>query len=224
MGVSIGIQAASSKAQQRMLDFMGKEYRPHWQVLNLKDAPCYSSPPIHNPSYVSGKTVIGIDFNAAGFERGYAFALTRWMALRVGKTKRKFEDPKADFATPVPYMIYDGSDYWPVLQQPISKVSSSLQWCCVDRYGMKLDRSGYDDFWLDVSPQEFQNAQARAYHRFGIGKDWPWKKPSDEPPNIRMRIRKEQARLLWPEIKKVVAPLRAELKRLDQAWTNHEDS
>ncbi len=223
MGASIGIHAVSAKARQRMLDFMAKEYRPHWQIRGYEERDCFSSPPIEDPWGIQGRSVIGIDYKGGGFERGYAFVLTRWMALKISKTRSTFKDPKVGFKKPVPYMIYDGIDHWPVLQQPLSKTPKKLHWCCVDRYGLKLDPSSYDDFVFDVkgAPGRLNEARAEANKKFGIEGDWPWKDIKDEPPTLRWDIHDEWLRILWPEIQEVVAPIQAEMRRLDTAWAQH---
>lgn len=218
MGYSMGIHVRSKELQEKMLAFMGKEYRPHWKVRNLKNyTDCYSSEPQADLDYFQGKCIIGMDFNASGFERGYAFTLCRWMALKVGKTRKVFKDPKITFEEAVPYMVYDGCDSWPVLAKPLSSVPKKVRWCCVDRFGMKLDVTQAEDYVFEIpDAQAFNKAHAEACWRHGIDPHKPW--PNPEPKGIREKVRNERMRLLWPEVKEILAPMRAEMKRLDAAW------
>jgi hypothetical protein len=218
MGYSLGVHARSTALQKKMLAFMEKEYRPHWKIRNLKGyTDCYSSAPRADLDYFQGKRVIGIDYNAGGFERGYAFTLTRWMALRVGTLRRSFKDPKVSFPEPVPFMVYDGYESWPVLQKSLSSVPKDVRWCCVDRFGMKLDVTAVEDYVVEIPDSKAWNkAHAEACTRHGIDPTKPW--PNPEPKGIRWKIHDTRNRLLWPEVKKVLAPMRAEMKRLDAAW------
>jgi len=220
MGYSLGVHARSVGLQKKMLAFMKKEYRPHWQIRNLKNyKDCYSSEPREDLAYFHGKCIIGIDYNAAGFERGYAFTLTRWMALQVSMSRRSFKDPKVTFPEPVPFMVYDGCDAWPVLLKPLSAVPKNIRWCCVDRFGMKLDVTSTEDYVFDIPDlQAFNKAHAEACKHHGIDPTKPW--PNPEPEGIRWKIRDTRQRLLWPEVKKVIAPMRTEMKRLDKAWAS----
>lgn len=225
MGYSIGIHVQNKKLQRMMLDFMEKEYRPHWQVRGLKDEKdCFTGPPSDNLDYFDGKCIIGIDFNAAGWERGYAFTLVRWLALKVGKTRKTFKYPtKATFDEPVPYMVYDGVEAWPVLERPLSSVSKNLRECCVDRYGMKADKISTEDFIWDLEDDDsFSEAQREACKRHGIDPDKPWPKP--EPEGVRWKIHETRQRLLWPEVKKILVPMRDEMKRLDKAWIRFQNT
>jgi len=217
MGYSIGIHVRSKELQKKMLAFMEKEYRPHWKIRDLRNyTDCYSSPPQADLDYFQGKCIIGMDFNASGFERGYVFTLVRWMALKVAKTRRVFKEPEVTFAEPVPFMIYDGCDSWPVLLKPLSEVPQKVRWCCVDRYGMKLDVTQAEDYVFELPDMKaFEKAQREACKKHGINPDnWP----KDEPEGVRWKIRDTRMRLLWPQVKVVLAPMRAEMKRLDRAW------
>lgn len=215
MGYSVGIHVQNVHLQQKMLAFMEKEYRPHWQIRGLKNyTDCYSSPPRVDLDYFQGKCIIGMDYNAGGFERGYVFTLARWMALKVAKTRRTFDDPEVIFEKPVPYVVYDGCDSWPVLVKPLSAVPKIIRWCCVDRYGMKLSITQADDYVFELLPdvKAFEEAHQKACEKHGV-------KPNSLISFVtRERIRDTRLRLLWPEVKKGLAPMRAEMKRLDQAW------
>lgn len=219
MGYSIGLFARNEGLQVAMWDFMEREYRPHWRIRGRPEGPCYSSPPRLNVDYVHGKHVLGIDYGACGgFERGYGFALVRWMALKVGRSRRSFKEPKVKFQEPVPYMSYDSEALWPILVKPLSSVPKALRWCCVDRYGVKLDPTTYDDFIFDIPDHEaFKKAQIDACKKHGIDPD-NWPAPENEPKGVRWKIHDTRARLLWPEIQKVIEPIRVELKRLDTQW------
>lgn len=217
MGYSVGIDVQSVHLQKKMLTFMEKEYRPHWQIRGRKNTDCYSSPPRVDLDYFQGKCIIGMDYNAAGFERGYVFTLARWMALKVAKTRRVFNDPQVTFEEPVPYIVYDNYNLWPVLVKPLSAVPKKIRWCCVDRYGMKLSITQTEDYVFELPDEKaFEKAHRKACEKHGI-------EPNSQVISsvARERIRDTRMRLLWPEVKKVLAPMRAEMKRLDQAWARN---
>ena len=77
------------------------------------------------------------------WEREYAYALCRWMAIRVGKKKTRFTNltpPLPTLPDPAPYIVYDGYESWPVLVG--TKVESkrrpkNAQWLCTDKLGIK---------------------------------------------------------------------------------------
>ena len=217
MGYSVKVRAKNKELQKKMLEFMRAEYRPHWQIRprprwwpkNYQD--CYSSPPLEN-SY-SGRAFIEIAYNASGFERGYVFTLIRWMALQVGATRLSFKDPKVRFPEPVPFMVYE-DEAWPVLCQSLSAVPKNLRWCCVDRFGMKLK---FDENYISELPgaNTFSRANAKARKRYGAVSQEDFARLTL---STHQKIQDARNRLLWPGIKKIMAPIRAEMKRLDKAW------
>lgn len=219
MGYSLGVHARSQELRERMLDFMATEYRPHWRVRGVAERPCYSSPPGENPSYCHGPHLVGLDFNASGFERGYAFALIRWMALRVGRKTRKFTgegEVGHTFESPVPYMLYD-TEKWPLLQMALGDTPEKLRWCCVDSLGLRLEASGTTDFVHELHPDVVLAAQVETCRRHGIDPD-NWPEPSEEPPGIRWKIHDTRMAILEPELRGVIEPIRVELRRLSEAW------
>lgn len=216
MGYSIGTHARTKRLQQKMLSFMAKEYRPHWKIRGLPEQPCYAGEPTNDLSYIRSRDIVGIDYGAvAGFEREYGFVLVKWMALKISKLRWVFrgeESVTTSFRDPVPYMDYDGCDKWPVLQQPMSSVPEKLRWCCVDRWGFKLNKQ-WDEFaWESGS---FAKAQAAAFKKFNV-EDF-----STADRDLRVKIHQATIVNLWPKIKPILAPMRTEMKRLEKAWNDN---
>lgn len=200
-----------------MLSFMEKEYRPHWKIRGHKDTGCYTGEPTDDPAYCHGKTIIGIDYGpVGGFERGYAYTLVRWMALQVGTRRTVFKEPKARFRKPVPCMTYDGDSPWPILVKDPEKVPESLRWCCVDQWGMRLHPSGVDDYMFELQdPDVYIKAIHEAQRKFGLtASDQATAKNRD----LFWKARDEANRILWPQVKEILAPMWTEMKRLDAAW------
>lgn len=220
MGYSIGLHARSKAQQRKMLDFMEKEYRPHWQIRDLKDyTTCYSSPPTDDPSYCHGKTIIGIDFNCAGFERGYIHTLVKWMALKVGTQRSTFTEPKARFKSPVPCMTYDGDSPWPILVKDPETVPKKLRWCCVDKYGMRLHPSGAADYVFDLKdPDSYEKASREARRKLGLPETPGYSPSSKEERELFREAIDETQCILWPQVQELLIPIRTEMKRLDLAW------
>lgn len=223
MGYSIGIQARSKKLYEKMVSFMAKEYRPYWQVMGMEECDCYSSPVTTDLNYIHKKHSIGINYGSiAGLERIYAYILVRWMALRVGRARKTFTDPKAKFDEPVPYLIYDSDSEWPLLQKPYDSISKDLRWCCVDDYGINQEPTSYTEMIFSLPKDLVVGAQKQAYLEHGVtGDEWPWKDSSEEPPGIRWAINESWLKILWPETQKALEPLRKEMERLAVAWTEY---
>jgi hypothetical protein len=205
MGYSVSVKARTSELAERMEAFFEREYRPYQQVWGFESGAQYSSVPSRDFSYHQGAkknpACVGIDFNAAGFERGYVMGLGRWMTLRIGCSRKSFKDPKAKFEKPVPYIIYDVDDGWPLLVQPLDKTPKNLRWCCVDELGITLRPPL--DFEIHVESKIRQEAHAKAEKKFGG--------PGQETHDYLLE-------LLAPQIWGLVQPMREELKRLDRRW------
>jgi len=58
--------------------------------------------------------ILGFDYTAAvGSEREYVFSVARWIALKVGRRRRRFRGLALN--SPVPYWLPDGTEPHPVL-------------------------------------------------------------------------------------------------------------
>jgi hypothetical protein len=137
MGYSIATPIRSDALHTKMLAFLDREWQP-FPVLagRPRNSPTYIRGPLSGDlSYDHGKRRIGFDYGAvSGYEREYAFATCRWMALRVGQRKR-FEG----LDRLVPYYIYDGHEATPVLIAAEWANSVKKKYSVSDEYGLRLD-------------------------------------------------------------------------------------
>lgn len=146
MGYSIGVEARNSVLRDRMLRFTNREYRRHGQLLGMLKLPSYSTEPraFGELSYslaggAKAARVLGLDYGSGlyGFEREYAYAVVRWMALKVGARRRVFTDPALTFPRGVPCLLTEDS-VWPIVVSPKTTVAPELAWCCTDELGVPL--------------------------------------------------------------------------------------
>jgi len=133
MGYSVATPIKGKSELYRMKAFMKTHFRTWPELHNLpKDAPSYISLVTDDLSYDHGKCRLGFDYNAAGSERDYAFAVCRWMALQVGR-KRQFKELEKSF----PHIVYDGEEAWPVIVRGSMKVPQEWKWALVDKWGIR---------------------------------------------------------------------------------------
>lgn len=133
MGYSITFPCKSKELQQKMLEFMEKNYKSPDKIFDQQYSA--SSDPTSEFSYDKGKCKIGFNYSCMGEpESHYVYCVLYWMCLKVGKCKQ-FKEIKAS----VPYIIYDGYETWMRLLDTEwkDKVPEDLKWCLVDKYGFK---------------------------------------------------------------------------------------
>ena len=95
MGYSIAMRAENKNLQKKMIHFMKENYvLPHILFGRENDYSRLTDNYGSNArrgrsglSYDNNRMAIGFDFNACEPERDYIFAVTRWMALKVGAKK-----------------------------------------------------------------------------------------------------------------------------------------
>jgi len=213
MGYSIAATARNIRLQQKMLNFMSKEYRSHWEISSKVEQPCYSSAPTSDLSYIKGKNLIGLDYNSGcpGFERSYAYTLVKWMTLKVGKTRKSFKEFTFDY--PVPYMLVDDEEeFWPVLIEPKHNFPENIRWACCDQYGVTKHCPLDLIFELDQEVTLETKKLACQKHNV-VYAEW-----SNESQNVKEAIHETWVKLLWPKIQLILKPIRIEMQRLDQIW------
>lgn len=136
MGYSIATPIRSDALHTKMLAFLDREWQP-FPVLagRPRNSPTYIRGPLSGDlSYDHGKRRIGFDYGpVSGYEREYAFATCRWMALRVGQRKR-FDGLDGL----VPYYVYDGYENTPVLIESEWPKSVKKKYSVSDEYGLRL--------------------------------------------------------------------------------------
>jgi hypothetical protein len=165
MGYSIAARAKSQKTKARMLAFLAKHYRP-LHVIQLPDSE-YSREIeeyefqttekdydwtrwiTDDLSYDDAALAIGFDCRTSGGPEGdYAWAILTWIATRIGR-KRPFTT--TGITEPVPYVVYDGREAWPVL------VRSEWEHRCPEKWRTRLvDDNGFRPIfrpWKRKSPK-----------------------------------------------------------------------
>lgn len=233
MGYSVSINCVSQQAQVRMLKFLEKNFK-HWGVLKggSPDADRYISDPKDDLDYARGKNQIGFNYKSGwgtfhADEREYYYAALRWAALQVGQRRSavRLQDHAKTyrFDEPVPTFIYDGCDHWPIL---IAKPTAKLTWCWVDRLGMIRDKDDIAEryrllIWehlIRPLPRKKGEKETKAevddrvLPVLGL-------EHSAELPTLTLEVQiKLVKKLLWAEVAKARAPIKNELKRLDDLW------
>lgn len=217
-----------------MLKFLAKNFRSWLEIIGKGDEDRYISDPTGDLSYAHGKYQIGFDYGAGwgtfdNSEREFYFAALRWIAIQVGQRRKALHmdshEKTYNFATPVPFIIYDGCDNWPVLLERPAKSKLSLSWCWTDQLGLVRDKDDIAEryrllIWEHLitpvltkkgRPTEV-NVRPEVFEVLGC-------KPEDGLPalNLEMQV-KLVRRLLWKEVLAARVPIRTELKRLDHLW------
>jgi hypothetical protein len=139
MGYTIAAHAKNVKLQIAMIAFMKVQYRKSDEI--FPGIGNYSRLAVgwfgdDALSYDKHKLAIGFDHSSAEPERDYIFAVTRWMALKIGsQIKVKGLTEK------VPCIYYDGGhnedERWPVLPRTKwkKKVPEKWNWCLTNDVG-----------------------------------------------------------------------------------------
>ena len=148
MGYSVGMRPKTKALKDKMLAFMEKNYRlPHDVFHEL--FPSFTddySRFTDDMSYDHGRWALGFDYNASEPERDYIFAVTRWMALKIGRNKT-FKLEKIGKIT-VPFYVYDGHESCPLLIDQVwkDKIPKTQGWRLVDDVGFKR----WETQWIGV--------------------------------------------------------------------------
>lgn len=218
MGYSIGIRARSKPLQKKMLKFMEQHYRTWPAVAGNPKGPAYVRKPSDDLSYDHAKSAIGIDYGpVSGWERVYAFAIVRWMALKVGRTRSTFTEGVTPRKTkkPVPYMVYDGYEAWPVIVknsvEEVRKLPRAERWCCYTKLGMHTDPVQYmGELSIDLA-DNFRDMMLEIEDKIGA-----------RPPGDQGAWMEKRERLMLPHCQKKldeqIKPLLNEMQRLDDLW------
>jgi hypothetical protein len=222
MGYSIGFLARSPALAKRTASFMRKHYRPWPEVAgDGSGSGQYASGPRESLAYDKRKGVIGVDYGpVSGWEREYAFAIVRWMAIRAGRRRSSFRKDAVTphvLESPAPYMTYDGYENWPILVVASAKelraVPKSARWCATDRLGMKAEPwRQIATVLFDLKGVNVTKVMARASREAGPhperGKHWNWVE----------RREKALLRLCRGQFDLANRVMERELERLDALW------
>jgi hypothetical protein len=181
MGYSLTVEAQSEKLRNLMVHFMDANYK------SLGD--------MAGPPEKRGKKQIAIEYSSCldGEERVYVYSVIRWMALRVGALRSKFSKESVEpnmFDSPVPFMVYDSYDKWPILSV-VSAVTLAL-------FTDKKRSALFEKEMQKLGPIQKDDAVK--------WEAWLAKKHAI------------QAKLCRPEIRAMMKKIRSEIRRLDKLW------
>lgn len=183
-------------------------------------------PTLMHRVYREGKTEVQISYSSGlgGWERVYFFTLIRWAAIRVGRSRRKFQhehgkSPSLQFDDPIPYWVYDGDtdnadpiivcDNW----TEAKRWKKVYRYYTVDHLGVRLDPycSSHISALLDqltMSDREDARAYFQRRHQPRVGEYNAWKEKTN----------KEVGQLFAADLKRGVKTLREYLASLDEDW------
>lgn len=225
MSYSIGIRTKSPGLQKKMLKFMQVHYRSWPAVLGDPKGNAYAGEPSDDLSYDRAKSVIGLDYGVvSGWERVYAYAVVRWMAIKVGAIKSRYPVVPKRTPQPVPYIVYDGYESWPVIvvetTAALKKLPQESRWCAATPLGMYADPLRYvdGDLVLELAEdctQMFRDIEAK------VGSRGPNSGPKAHAAWVAKRHR-----LMMPYCRKKLRvqlkPLKAEMQRLEDLWDQEQ--
>jgi hypothetical protein len=224
MGYTLAIRTRSPALRKKLTLFMAANYRPWSLVFTGKDDRASNvRPPMGDDlSYDHARTAFGVDYNSSlyGWEREYAYAFVRWMALQAGRRQRRFKKDQIGtyrFSEPVPYIVYDGYESWPLILCACSREAAELpkdvRWCAVDRYG--FHNGPFEK--TRMAEHSWAPYDRNAFEKKVIATIGPMPENGD-----RFAWRKRYYKVMYPfveqDVEKHMKPMRDEMKRLDTAW------
>lgn len=120
-----------------MANFLADTYRP-WAEIASENVTAQFVGPTDELEYAYSKCQLGFNYLVSGgAEREYVYAIVRWVALQVGRNRRKFD--MGDLPKPVPYYVYDRGEVVPVLlNEDWPSPSRTFRPYLVDQYGLPL--------------------------------------------------------------------------------------
>ena len=215
MGYSLLVEAQSTQLRDKMVSFMEANYE------NPGDSA--------GPPEKRGKKNIIIEYSSClhGQERVHVYSVIRWMALRVGALRSKFNKESVNpnvFDPPVPFMVYDSYERWPVLvcaseKEAMAKWPKSLWWCCTDPLGIYLGERTSESVVSAVTEVIFTDKKRSALFEKAMKELGPI--PRNDHERWEKWLEKKhaiQAKLCRPEISAMMKKIRTEIGRLDKQW------
>lgn len=202
MSYSVSVAVRDVSTKERLLEFLRGTYRPWYDVLGEEE----EGSQFVGPASVKDKpTHIGFGYNSyIGPERSYNYAVIRWMAIRAGRRRRKFQE--GVFNTAVPYYTLwstKGSLAFPVIVEGAVQVPQAYEDFTVDEFGLlKGDRTARELAWRNIPEGTFERVSMTH-----MGKS---------PQSIREAL----VRSGIERAKVVLQFVRAEISRLDVLWND----
>lgn len=226
MGYSIAIRARNKELRKRMVAFMNKHWRKWSDVLG-KGESVSARPGLGDEGsldYDHSSDAVGFDYAAHchGWESCLIYSQTRWMAIKIGKRKSKFSKDDVTpnvFPDPVPFMVYDGYQSWPILVvenlEEAMKLPETARWCATDKLGVYVDPEVNEVLTNYATEVFFDEAVAAALAR-DCAEILPLHATDFEAWREKhIALKLKHAR---PEIDKMLPLVRAEVARLDALW------
>jgi hypothetical protein len=210
MGYNISTRVSGKDAYNRMLAFLKKEFR-HYAELSggSADDERYISDVGGNREHSLGTNEIGFHYNSGwgagldgtGFERLYYQAVLNWVALTVGEvSSHGFKEGK------YPYTIYEGNSFTPLVpEKPLKRPELVQYW--VDVQGIPASQMMLADRLLTLLHHLPENPDLSQV----------LKNPKGGPPT-RKTYRTVLRNLYWGKVQERMAPIRAEIQRLSEAY------
>lgn len=223
MGYSIAIRPRSADLARKMQTFMDEHYRAWPYVVGKKNKAQYASNPTSELDYDNTAGALGFNYGAMhGWEDEFAYTVTRWMAIKIGKKRRSFQGiPKTDIPNPIPYMVYDGHEAWPIFivesLWEFRAVPRERRWCSYDALGMRRDYAhAIPRLVFDLPGVDVAKVLDDTYQKVGTYSG----DPSNSKDHQDWVDRRHQfmAKLVRTELNKGIKVLRREMKRLDRLW------
>lgn len=216
MGYNISVKVQNKELQNKMIDFMKANY----ESLGNMTGP---------PEKRHGNK-IAIEYSSClhGEERLYVYSVVRWMALKVGTLKSKFNKTSVNpsvFDPPVPFMTYDSYERWPILvcaseEEAEAKWPKSLLWCCTDRLGVYLGERTSEFAILAMTEVIFTDEKKFALFEAAMKELGPIPRGDNEKRTEWLEKKRViQAGLCESEIRAILEKIRTKIGRLDELWT-----
>lgn len=139
MGLSVSVSIKSHRLKDKMYDFLREMYRSWPEVIDEDREGLFRGPDTEL-LYAHGQCIVGFDYSEAPQEeREYNFAIMRWVALQVGRRRRRFRGEGVTLERPVPYLVVGGYEAWPILLDMEWAACTDLKEWLTDRLGMHTD-------------------------------------------------------------------------------------
>jgi hypothetical protein len=226
MGYSIAIRARNPKLRKKMVQFMAKNVRKWSDVLGAGES-ISSRPGLGEEGsldYDRSSDAVGFDYasHCHGWEQCLIFSTTRWMALKIGKKKSRFKKDAVTpnvFDEPVPFMVYDGYESWPILVcknlKEAMKLPETARWCATDNLGVYLDPE-VNNILTSYAEEMFFDEKMHAAFQRDMEKIKHLHDKNFE--QWRDKAMKLKIKHMSPEIDRMLPVVRAEIRRLDKLW------
>jgi hypothetical protein len=229
VGYSIAIRARNPKLRKKMVKFMAKNFRNWSDVLGEGDS-ISSRPGLGvegTLDYDRAKDAVGFDYasHCHGWESCLIYSATRWMAIKIGKTKSRFQKDAVTpniFDKPVPFMVYDGYQAWPIIVvrdlKEAMRLPKTARWCATDKLGVyigpevnRILTTYAERVFFDKKLSEAMGRETGKLlkNRPTGGKEY------DE---WRERYEAVKVKFMKPEIDEMLPLVRKEIARLDALW------